>query len=104
MPWASTLDWGDASTGYSTDIYLDKVVDSGELKEDFSTLAGEQLSNIRIGGGETSVTVCFKPASKSFRTDLNTKFDEDGALNPDECDPDEKDTSLDPFPCWWCIM
>lgn len=106
MPWTGTLDWDDASSGYTT-IGIPLIVSSGELKEDFSTLAKDQLQNIRVGGGEQSATVCFNPASKSFRTDLNTKFSDVGVASDDVgeiCDPATKDPSLEDFPCWWCIM
>lgn len=100
MPYGATLDWTNASDGYDT-INLSAVVNSGELKADFSTLARGQLGKIRLGGGEQSITVCFKPGSKSFRTDPNTKYDESGV----EVDKTSvcPDATVDDFACYWCV-
>jgi len=55
---------------------IDQVVTAGELKPDFVTLAGSQMDNIFVTGtaDPPTVAVCFKPNSRSFQSDKNTKF------------------------------
>lgn len=97
MPWgATTYGPSDASTSYSTAI--SPIVDAGELKKDFSTLAKDQLPNIRIIGTSETVTVCFSPKSKAIRSDPNTKFDSTGA--DVSC---TGDVSSPTFSCYWCV-
>jgi len=99
MPWgATTLDPINASTGYVA-INISGVVDTGELKKDFSTLAGGQLNKITVTGGDESVAVCFKPASKSFRSDPNTKYNFDGTDATATCG----ETGSSQFACYWCV-
>ncbi len=99
MPWSGVSSIGpvDMLTGFST-LNMQSVIDSGELKSDFSTLAGAgQLAKINVIGTDQSVTVCFKPTSKSFRSDPNTKYDISGI---EGC----TDTPSDPaFSCYWCV-
>ena len=82
MPWGLTTMSGTAATRIS-DINL--IVDTGELKSDFSTLAGAALSQIIMVGGTDSLTVCYQPKSKSFRSDNNTKFDSAGVAPLSGC-------------------
>lgn len=102
MPWPdSVLPVTNLSTGYDTPINLSGIIDSGELKADFSTLAGGQLGRITIAGTDQTVTVCFKPASKSFRTDANTKFDETTLVEKPKVDCGLA-AAVD-FSCVWCV-
>ena len=49
MPWGTAdLVMTDASSGFSSTINIQNVIDAGELKKDFSTLAGNKLAN-KIG-------------------------------------------------------
>lgn len=94
MPWATGSISGSAKNNYS---YLSMVVDTGELKSDFSTLAGDAtLSNIKMIGDDQSITVCFQPKSKSFRSDPNTKFGAGGDILSG-C-PSGTSSS-----CYWCV-
>ena len=108
MPWGKTdLDWQTATSAYNNAI--SPIVLTGELKEDFSTLAGDQLDNIYMKGTSESVTVCFKPLSRAFRNDPNTKY-QGGATNGGvaysdtqvqaECYNKVKATDYD---CYWCV-
>ena len=94
MPWGLTTMSGTAATRIS-DINL--IVDTGELKSDFSTLAGAALSQIIMVGGTDSLTVCYQPKSKSFRSDNNTKFDSAGVAPLSGC-PSGTSSS-----CYWCV-
>lgn len=112
MPWknlASPLTGFAATnllTGYSG-INIQDVIVTGELKSDFSTLAGGQLSNITIEGATQTVTVCFKPSSRSFRSDPNTKYYISGA-DITSYSANNTSTCGDPgsatFGCMWCVQ
>ena len=103
MPWDPSTSIGpiNLSAGYLT-VGLNKVVEAGELKSDFSTLAGDRLRNITVIGTRESVTVCFRPESKSFRSDPNTKYNSQGievTKNTQNCG----DTNSPNFSCYWCV-
>jgi prepilin-type N-terminal cleavage/methylation domain-containing protein len=104
MPWdpSTTIGPVNLSTGYST-VGLHKVVSAGELKSDFSSLAGDRLRQITVIGTQESITVCFRPESKSFRTDPNTKYNSSGieiGTGPGVCGQ----TTSPSFSCYWCVM
>lgn len=72
------LDWGTITQNGAAYSAIQQVIDAGELKQDFFTLAKDQLGKIYITGinnnGTQKAYVCFHPTSKSFRVDTNTKF------------------------------
>lgn len=112
MPWSSytytdgKLSLRDVGGTNFSSAGLQYVVSSGELKRDFSTLAGNKLSQIYMDGTTESVTVCFKPMSKSFRSDMNTKYRTDlsgGGAFLEDTSRNCGDTSLPSFSCFWCI-
>ncbi len=101
MPWCSaaaptsctdpsgkTLTQVNTGADYNTSPYqaINQVIATGELKTDFVTLAGTQMDKIYLTGtsGDTpSAIVCFTPNSKSFQSDVNTKYNStthDGTL------------------------
>lgn len=97
----NSLPWGE--NGYSgsaegASAYLQSVIDTGELKTDFFRLAQNQLEQIFINGGSENVTVCFQPKSKSFRSDPNTKYDQNGNEITDGCPNANAST------CYWCVQ
>ena len=103
MPWESnSIGPIDLSSGYNT-VGLQKIVETGELKSDFSTLAGgDRLRKITVIGTKESVTVCFRPESKSFRSDPNTKYDSSGqevGTGSNICGQ----TNSNSFSCYWCV-
>jgi len=112
MPWKKTLTSGVLPWETAVSAYTDAIspiVLTGELKEDFSTLAGDQLKNIYMKGTDESVTVCFKPLSRAFRNDPNTKYRGDAGNEGEayaaadvqaECYDKVKSTSYD---CYWCV-
>lgn len=91
MPYDGTLDWTSVSSAYDTAI--SPIVSTGELKTDFSTLAGNALDKIYMAGTENSITVCFKPDSKSFNADPNTKYNDDGT----------EGCTVGSNICYWCV-
>lgn len=95
MPWGSNIISGVA-TSYSDS--LQSVIDTGELKTDFFQLAGNQLNKIYMNGNSDSITVCFQPGSRSFRSDPNTKFDSTGQpITGGSCPNANAST------CYWCV-
>ncbi|NTU72947.1 prepilin-type N-terminal cleavage/methylation domain-containing protein [Candidatus Roizmanbacteria bacterium] len=105
MPWTTSTVSTDVSTGFGA-INLQGIIDAGELKNDFTTLAGKQLSEINLLGTDQSVTVCFSPKSKSFRSDPNTKYNSDGteitdpAVLQSQC---AAQVNSNTFSCYWCV-
>jgi prepilin-type N-terminal cleavage/methylation domain-containing protein len=94
MPWAGPT----AGTLGALSPFIRSVVETGELKSDFFSLLPQgALNGIYINGTTESVTVCFQPKSRSFRSDKNTKFTQQGA--PDTNCPDPGANT-----CYWCVM
>lgn len=106
MPWcddaacANPLDTTEPSATTLTLLpnTIQAIVDTGELKSDFSTLAGTgTLGKIYVTGDNAAATaaVCYRPTAKSFIADPNSKFDNTGAEVA--CVPADLDT------CYWCV-
>lgn len=109
MPWCTdantctditagiTLD----STNVAGTAMLTAIKTVGELKADFSELAGEgTLGKIYVTGDndDATVSVCYKPTAKSFMSDPNTKFTNTG-ITPNGTCP----TGLAADNCYWCV-
>lgn len=97
-PTAVALDTLNTAPYYTA---LDQVINSGELKSDFATLASSQMAKIFVTGDSTANTlaVCYSPTSKSFQADANTKFDSAGveeAAGTCKSDGGAQD-------CFWCV-
>lgn len=110
MPWCSngatcttTLD-GVADTFVSPVVLsslpqtIQAIVDAGELKSDFTQLAGGAADKIYVNGSNSgaTVSVCFKPTAKSFIKDPNTKFTQAGVGTCAAADPTQ-------LTCYWCV-
>jgi len=94
MPWAGPT----AGTLGALSPLIQSVVETGELKSDFFSLLPQgALSEIYINATTESVTVCFQPKSRSFRSDNNTKFTQQGARDSN-CPRPSANT------CYWCVM
>lgn len=87
MPWCTTAACTTRLDGVAADpsnvaisampLTIAEIAASGELKTDFSSLAGATtLGKIVIFGSSTNATlkVCYKPLAKSFISDPNTKY------------------------------
>jgi prepilin-type N-terminal cleavage/methylation domain-containing protein len=103
MPWCPT--GCTIGTTYITSqvlsaaTYLQGIIDTGELKANFTTVSSGDLSKIYVSGTDAQVIVCYKPGSKSFRSDLNTKFDAAGVQSSTPCL-----TTPDASACFWCVQ
>jgi prepilin-type N-terminal cleavage/methylation domain-containing protein len=110
MPF-STISWGPIGTDPAGTAYqaIDAVIQAGELKSDFFSLAAGQLDKIYItavdNGGTQKAYVCFQPTSKSFRVDANTKFGTSATLGTmttlTGCDASGTATGGG-GQCYWC--
>lgn len=99
MPWAVGSVISGLASGPTQLSALSLIVDTGELKSDFTSLAGPgALSSIMMIGTDQSITVCFQPKSKSFRSESNTKFNSAGIEVKDGTCPSGSSTS-----CYWCV-
>ena len=104
MPWCTDGDTcTDPSAATLTDLeatVIDSIIATGELKSDFSELAGTgTLGKILVTGvnADATVSVCYAPTAKSFASDPNTKFTSAGL-------PDANCPSGDPLDsCYWCV-
>ena len=79
-----------SATAFNTVAYntaVDQIVTSGELKSNFVTLSGSTLDKLYVTGNNgllavsAEFAVCFKPQSKSFQADKNTKYRADGTTD-----------------------
>ena len=80
--------------------YLSNIVVVGELKTNFTTVQSGELAKIFVTGTDAQVVVCYKPGSKSFRSDLNTRYNRDGT----EALVGTCKTSPDSAACFWCVQ
>ncbi len=96
------LDPGNVTDLASLPKSISAMAAAGELKEDFIELAGTaNLARIFLTFPEAEkLIVCFRPESKAFRNDQNTKYDQTGALNtgnPAKCPNPNTDV------CYYCF-
>lgn len=105
MPWctdATTCPSEPSTTNLSTapmTTSITNIVAAGELKMDFTTLAGTgTLGKIYVTGSNTTATVavCFKPTAKSFIADNNTIFTQAGV---NTCGAGDATHAT----CYWCV-
>ena len=111
MPFSGTLAFSAIGTAVTTAQYtaLQKVIDQGELKSDFTALASGQLEKIFITGindistGTQTVSVCYAPTAKSFKLDTNTKFGTGlGTVTDNTGCPSATGTGVNGV-CYWCV-
>jgi prepilin-type N-terminal cleavage/methylation domain-containing protein len=77
---------------------LDRIVQTGELKSNFTTLQSKEMGKVHVTGTDSQAIVCYQPVSKSFRADANTKFDATGGTPAGTCD------TTDANACFWCVQ
>lgn len=110
MPWCPTTGCAVNAT-YATSVplsdpamltYLGNVIATGELKSNFTTVQAGELGKIFVTGTDAQVVVCYKPGSKSFRSDKNTKFDAAGVEKVNYATACKTDS--DANACFWCVQ
>jgi prepilin-type N-terminal cleavage/methylation domain-containing protein len=109
MPWCPdstcATQTPDTSSGIllsaiQTDV-ISKIIQTGELKTNFTTIQSAQLGKIYVTGAVQDVTVCYNPESKSFQADKNTNFIEKTGVTQDTtnaCKGNGGNTN-----CYWCV-
>ncbi len=95
MPWSDVGFTGTANEAVFTNTYIQAIIETGELKRDFLTLAKGQLAKIFITADDQNVGVCFRPDSKAFRADPNTKFFSNGT--------EQTGCPTTSLTCYWCV-
>jgi len=75
---------------------LSMITLTGELKTNFTAINSGELGKVFVTGTETDVAVCYKPGSKSFRSDINTKYLVDAGAGTG-CG------TTDATACYWCV-
>ncbi len=104
MPWCSDAqNCNDPNTVTAASLEntaIANIIQTGELKTDFVQLAGGQLGNIYVTGTNDPpvVAVCYKPVSKSFASNPNTKYNQDGTLSTNGCP-----TGNPADNCYYCV-
>ncbi len=110
MPWCADADCSSVVDSFnesgSNDLEdltqtITNIVNTGELKKDFTALAGSAtLAKIKVFGSNAggSIQVCYKPTSKSFTNDPNTKFDPTTGEDNCTANPDPAQNT-----CLWCV-
>lgn len=102
FPWGATdPDKTDLATS-PMDAAITAMANAGELKGDFTTIQAGNLAKVFVTGSSTlnTVAVCYKPTSKSFQADPNTKFKQDGTLEA-VATCKSAGAAQD---CYWCIQ
>jgi prepilin-type N-terminal cleavage/methylation domain-containing protein len=108
MPWAVNPA-SEALNGANMAAAVTNMIAAGELRSDFNTIQAGSLTKVwttgtGAGAGEQpTASVCYKPTSKSFQSDPNTKYQLDGVLaagvlNCKSANPPGTDD------CYWCIQ
>ncbi len=103
MPWCTTEACSDTlpsstplnSTPMSEAV--SRIIDTGELKSNFTTIQSSQLGKVFVTGTAEDAKVCYRPVSKSFRSDDNTKYARDGS-DGSGCG------TTDATACYWCVQ
>lgn len=90
-PWTSDITAMVASNTLMTSApsgYINQIVSSGELKNDFISLAGSGnlgkmflTSTADANGLRQNLTICYLPESKAFGRDANAQYNNMGAAN-----------------------
>lgn len=113
----NAMPWGVAAVGTvaANEVtvgkpILDDIISTGELKTDFQTIAGNQLSYIFITAAANTLDfkVCFKPTSRSFLGDANAKYTNAGVIDTDAKITGAAKAKYDyclatPLTCFWCM-
>lgn len=104
MPW-TTDPSKEALNGVNVTVAITNMVGAGELRSDFTTIQAGNLTKVFVTGSATNntVSVCYLPQSKSFQSDPNTKYQQDGTLAAGTLNC-KSATPPGPDSCYWCIQ
>lgn len=94
FPWTTGFTAAIASSRGSD---ITAMINAGELKTDFITMAGDRLTKVYVTATTDSIAVCYQPTSKGMQLDENTKWGS-GAITAAGC-RSQSGTGL----CFWCL-
>jgi prepilin-type N-terminal cleavage/methylation domain-containing protein len=103
MPWAAGTDPDKTDLATAPMVAAITVMGaSGEMRSDFATLQSANLTKVFVTGSRanSTVAVCYKPTSKSFQADPNTKYNQDGT----EATAGTCKSAGGATACYWCIQ
>ncbi|MDO8497082.1 MAG: prepilin-type N-terminal cleavage/methylation domain-containing protein [bacterium] len=108
MPWCNDLNCGGVTDPSgaalsSLNAMITNIVSTGELKTNFSSLAGANLGKVYVTGSSLNaiVRVCYLPTSKAMKCETNTQYDKYGVVNT-AC-PGAVDCGTTNS-CYWCVQ
>lgn len=103
-PTASSIVTDPLNASDMVSTYIPLLVNAGELKENFVTLAGTgNLANILATSTDaTHIAVCFMPGSKSFQIDPATLYDQSGGTSIANCKSGTAGTGG--TDCYYCVQ
>ncbi len=89
-----------------TGTSIPSLINAGELKEGFVTLAGTgNLALIYVTSKDVShIAVCFQPQSKSFAVDPAALYDVTGGTSTTTCKSKSTPGSADTSTCYYCVQ
>lgn len=108
LPYTGFIAWGTVGTSGAAYSAIESVINAGELKSDFLSLAKDQLNKIWVIADQERAYVCFAPGAKAFRVDANSKFipraGATSATMDEATDCDQNGTSATAgLGCYWCV-
>lgn len=101
FPW-TTDPSSEALNGTNMSTAIANLIAAGELKSTFNEINANNLTKVWTTGNSTAntVVVCYKPTSKSFQADPNTKYKIDGTAGT-TCKSFTPPGATD---CYWCVQ
>lgn len=109
MPWCTGVDistCGTEPTGValsSLPNMISAIISTGELKTNFTALAGTNLGKVFVTGTSNLATakICYKPTSKAMKCETNTRYDINGTEQTATCPGADCGSSVN---CYWCVQ
>ena len=95
FPWATAFTAQLASTRGAD---FTTMINAGELKPDFVSMAGARLGKVYMTATADSIAVCYQPTSKGLQLDENTKWNNAGVVQTN-C----KSMAGGTVDCFWCL-
>jgi len=106
MPWTNTEGFTAVTLNDSNlTLGVTNMAAAGEVKSNFTDIYKNKLSQVFVtydpgGTGSVTVKVCYKPESKSFQVEANTKYDMSGLELSSTFCKSGTGTNV----CYWCVQ
>jgi prepilin-type N-terminal cleavage/methylation domain-containing protein len=98
FPWQATNPSGVALSAANANVTA--VVNAGEVKANFATVAGATLTQIFLTGTTTNVTLCYLPTSKAEAFNKNSIYTNNGGAGAG-C---KGAATPGANTCYWCVI